>query len=56
MIRHGKLLREVTIDELRHSQLKTYIVTFADSSNLPMIKKIISSWGVQKRESNGNFN
>ncbi len=39
MIRHGKLLREVTIDELRHSQLKTYIVTFADSSNLPMIKK-----------------
>lgn len=30
MIRNGRLIKEVTIDELRHSQLKTYKIEFAD--------------------------
>ena len=34
MIRNGKLIKEVTIDELRHSQLKTYKIEFENEVDL----------------------
>lgn len=34
MIKEGTLIQEVSIDELRHSQYKTYKIEFADSSGL----------------------
>lgn len=40
MIRNGRLIKEVTIDELRHSQFKTYKIEFADISNLKQMKQV----------------
>ncbi|SCJ89493.1 Uncharacterized ABC transporter ATP-binding protein YbhF [uncultured Eubacterium sp.] len=40
MIRSGKLVKEFTIDELRHSQLKTYKIEFAVSADLEKMKAI----------------
>jgi ABC-2 type transport system ATP-binding protein len=34
MIRNGRLVKEVSIDELRHSQLKTYKIEFRNKSDL----------------------
>ncbi|KAF1305699.1 ABC transporter ATP-binding protein [Enterococcus saccharolyticus] len=40
MIRNGHLIKEVTVDELRHSQLKTYKIEFIDSHALTDLKQI----------------
>lgn len=40
MIRNGKLIKEVTIEELRHSQLKTYKIEFEDIEPLRILKSI----------------
>ena len=39
MIRQGKLIKEVSVNELRHSQLKTFKVEFKESSALEDMKK-----------------
>lgn len=39
MIRSGKLVKEVTIDELRHSQRKTYKIEFADASDARKVQQ-----------------
>lgn len=39
LIRNGKLIKEITIEELRHSQLKTYKIEFKSSNDLKKIKK-----------------
>ena len=38
MIRNGKLIKEATIDELRHSQLKTYKIEFENGNDLKRLK------------------
>ena len=40
MIRKGKLVKEFTVDELRHSQLKTYKIEFAVSSDMEKMKEV----------------
>lgn len=40
MIRRGKLVKEFTVDELRHSQLKTYKIEFAVSSDMEKMKEV----------------
>ena len=39
MIRQGKLIKEVTVDELRHSRFKTYKIEFADASDALRVKQ-----------------
>ena len=39
MIRNGKLIQEVTVDELRHSQFKTYKIEFSDKLSFEKIKQ-----------------
>lgn len=39
MIRKGKLIQEVTIDDLRHSQFKTYKIEFSDSASLSLARQ-----------------
>lgn len=39
MIRNGKLIQEVTVDELRHSQFKTYKIELSDISSFMKLKK-----------------
>ncbi|CEP95600.1 ABC transporter [[Clostridium] sordellii] len=39
MIRNGKLIKEVTIDELRHSQLKTYKIEFQNIEDMKRMQK-----------------
>lgn len=39
MIRKGKLIQEVTIDDLRHSQFKTYKIEFSDSTSLALARQ-----------------
>lgn len=34
MIRKGKLIQQITVDEMRHSQFKTYKIEFFDASSL----------------------
>lgn len=43
MIRNGKLIKELTIQELRHSQLKTYKIEFKDLKSLEQIKLMYPS-------------
>lgn len=38
MIRNGKLIQEVTVDELRHSRFKTYKIEFSDAVSLALVK------------------
>lgn len=38
MIRDGKLIKEVTIDELRHSHLKTYKIEFKDKKDIEFMQ------------------
>lgn len=40
MIRNGKLIQEVTVDELRHSQIKTFKIEFMENSALQSMKSI----------------
>lgn len=40
MIRNGKLIQEITVDEMRHSQLKTYKVEFSEPSGLEYAKQL----------------
>lgn len=40
MIRNGKLIQEITVDEMRHSQLKTYKVEFSNSAGLQYVRQI----------------
>lgn len=39
MVRNGKLIQEVTTDELRHSRFKTYKIEFSDRSGLALAKQ-----------------
>lgn len=39
MIRSGKLIKEVSIDELQHSQLKTYKIEFKNIENIEYMQK-----------------
>lgn len=39
MIRNGKLIQEATVDELRHSQFKTYKIELSDPSSLMKLKQ-----------------
>lgn len=39
MIRNGKLIQEVTVDELRNSQFKTYRVELSDAESALFVKK-----------------
>lgn len=39
MIRSGKLIREITVEDMRHSGLKTYRIGFADVSGLEYAKR-----------------
>ena len=39
MIRNGKLIKEITIDELRHNQLKTYKIEFKNKKDLQLFKQ-----------------
>lgn len=39
MIRNGKLIQEVTIDELRHSQFKTYKIELLDTLSFEKLKQ-----------------
>lgn len=43
MIRNGKLIKEITIEELRHNQLKTYKIEFKKSSDLNLFKQKYSN-------------
>lgn len=38
MIRNGKLIQEITVDELRHSRFKTYKIEFSDAVSLALVK------------------
>ena len=40
MIRNGKLIKEFTVDELRHSQLKTYKIEFENLDSFSHMKEI----------------
>ena len=40
MIQSGRLIKEFTIDDLRHSQMKTYKIGFNDISDAERIKRI----------------
>lgn len=40
MIRNGKLIKEVTVDELRHSQFKTYKIEFTDNLAIQNMRSI----------------
>lgn len=40
MIRNGELIKQVTIDELRHSQFKSYSIKFAEESGAGKIKQL----------------
>lgn len=39
MIRNGKLIQEVTVDELRHSQFKTYKIELLDTLSFEKLKQ-----------------
>lgn len=39
MLRKGNLIQEITIDQLRHSQFKTYKIEFSDPSGIELIKE-----------------
>lgn len=42
MIRNGKLIKEVTIEELRHSQFKTYKIELAHAEDLASLKNVFA--------------
>ena len=42
MIRNGKLMKEVTIEELRHSQFKTYKIELAHAEDLASLKNVFA--------------
>ncbi len=39
MIRNGKLIQEVTVDELRYSKFKTYKIELTDAASLALLKQ-----------------
>lgn len=39
MIRSGRLIQEITVEEMRHSQFKTYKIGFADISGLKLARQ-----------------
>lgn len=39
MIKNGKIIQEVSVDELRHSQFKTYKIEFSDKESLSFLQK-----------------
>lgn len=50
MIRKGKLIQEVTIDELRHSQFKTYKIEFSDTSSLELAREVYPNAEYRKKQ------
>lgn len=38
MVRNGRLIQEVAVDELRHSQFKTYKIEFSDISSAELVR------------------
>ena len=39
MIKEGRLIQEISIEELRRSRFKTYIIEFFDQSDLDFVQK-----------------
>ena len=43
MIRHGKLIKQFTIEEFKHNTLKTYVISFTNDEQLNEFKKLYPS-------------
>lgn len=50
MIRNGKLIQEVTVDELRNSQFKTYRVGFSDAESFLLAKQAYPDAGHREKQ------